>query len=39
MATKANKTKGKSRKSKRISRIIIFSLEFVVILILVLGVV
>ncbi len=39
MATKANKTKGKSRKSKRISRMIIFSVEILVILVMLLVVV
>lgn len=39
MATKVNNTKGKSRKSKRISRIIIFSVEILVILVMLLVVV
>ncbi|MBD5528377.1 MAG: LytR family transcriptional regulator [Lachnospiraceae bacterium] len=39
MATKANKTKGKSQKSKRISRMIIFAVEILVILIMLLVVV
>ncbi|GFH94162.1 biofilm regulatory protein A [Lachnospiraceae bacterium] len=39
MATKANKVKGKSRSSRRISRIIIFSVEILVILVMLLVVV
>lgn len=39
METKANKTKGRSRKSKRISRMIIFSMEILVILVMLLVVV
>ena len=39
MATKANETKGRSRKSKRMSRMIIFSVEILVILVMLLVVV
>lgn len=39
MATKANQTKGKSKKSKRISRMIIFAVEILVILVMLLVVV